>query len=133
MRDMADGTLGAAFWTNAGAYNHRKGGRIKVLAVSGNERNFMLEDVPTFEEQGFENFDVVPWIGAFVPAGTPQATIDTLSASINNALQDTKVSETLRSIGFVTREDSPAAFQERLDAERERWEEIIEVTGFTPN
>ncbi|MGE4338859.1 MAG: Bug family tripartite tricarboxylate transporter substrate binding protein [Pigmentiphaga sp.] len=133
LTDMMDGALGAAFWTNLSARTHSEAGRIKVLAVSGDARSRVLPDVPTFSEQGFENyFSIVPWIGLFLPDGVPPETVEAISAAVNAALDDPKVQRTVQDGGFDLRKDSPAAFKQRLQEERDRWQAIIQETGFSP-
>ena len=49
-----------------------KGGLIKGLVVSGNERLAALPDVPTAKEAGAPDFQLNVWSGVFAPKGTPK-------------------------------------------------------------
>src|SRR5262245_3156595 len=44
-------------------------GKLRALAVTGKERWKGMPDVPTMQEQGFKDFNVVNWFGAWLPAG----------------------------------------------------------------
>src|SRR5205823_14885300 len=46
-------------------------GKLRALAVTGKERWKGMPDVPTMQEQGFRDFTMVNWFGAWLPAGAP--------------------------------------------------------------
>ncbi|UUZ65651.1 hypothetical protein LP417_15210 [Polaromonas sp. P1-6] len=49
-----------------------RGGRVRILVVSGTRRNKLLPDVPTVKEAGINGFDHATFsYSAYVPAGTP--------------------------------------------------------------
>jgi tripartite-type tricarboxylate transporter receptor subunit TctC len=49
-------------------------GKLRALAVTGKERWKGLPDVPTMQEQGFKNFNIVNWFGAWLwPGCTPRS------------------------------------------------------------
>ena len=64
-----------------------KGGRIRMLGVSGNRRVPALPDVPTFAEAGLQDFGIINYVGLWAPKGTPQAVFDILQAEMVKAMQ----------------------------------------------
>ncbi len=48
-----------------------KAGKLKALAVTGNERLAELPDVPSMAEAGYPSVDVHLWSGMFAPVATP--------------------------------------------------------------
>ncbi|MFT4195642.1 Bug family tripartite tricarboxylate transporter substrate binding protein [Ottowia sp.] len=56
-----------------------KAGRLRALAVTSRERWEALPDVPTGIESGIPGFEVASWMGAFAPAGTPDAMVTQIS------------------------------------------------------
>lgn len=50
-----------------------KSGRLKPLAVGGENRTSQLPDVPTIAEDGIPAYRSVSWIGLLLPKGTPAA------------------------------------------------------------
>ena len=52
---------------------HIKAGKVRALAVSGEERNPAFPDVPTMKEQGYPDLISYSWFGLSVPAKTPGA------------------------------------------------------------
>src|SRR5262247_2895650 len=60
---------------------------MRTLAVTTRKRRVpRLPDVPTIDESGAPGSDVATWIGAFAPAGTPQAIVEKIEAAITPAL-----------------------------------------------
>jgi tripartite-type tricarboxylate transporter receptor subunit TctC len=103
-----------------------KAGKVKVLAVPGQQRHRLLPDVPTFAEAGFPQFDFRAWWGLVAPAGTPQEIVNRVSADtakyVKSAAFGEKFSTTfaLDAVG-----STPAEFGAFLKADRERYGQII--------
>src|SRR5918999_149139 len=57
--------------------------RIRILAVTAAKRQSAIPDVPTLAELGLGEFDIAPWFGVVVPAGTPRPVIDRLAGWFN--------------------------------------------------
>lgn len=68
-----------------------KDGKVAALATSGAKRSPLLPDVPTSIEAGFPDSDFALWVGAFVPARTPQAVVQRLHAEILKAVASPEV------------------------------------------
>src|SRR4051812_18472325 len=67
---------------------HYKAGTIRLLAQTGPKRSASLPDTPTLVEQNLTGMTLESWYAAFVPLGTPPATIARLNTAINKALAD---------------------------------------------
>src|SRR2546423_980515 len=67
--------------------------RVRILAVTSAKRNPSLPEVPTLEELGLKDFDVSPWFGVLVPAGTPRAVIDKLAGWFNQINADAETQQ----------------------------------------
>jgi tripartite-type tricarboxylate transporter receptor subunit TctC len=107
-------------------------GRIKGYAVTAPERLSVLADLPTLDEAGLDGFEMTVWHGLYAPAGTPDEIIEKLSAALQVALEDPKVMERFAQLGTapVSAEDAtPAALEQHLAAEVERWKPIIQAAG----
>jgi tripartite-type tricarboxylate transporter receptor subunit TctC len=64
-----------------------KSGKMRLLAISGNERAKELPNVPTFKEVGID-IDLTLWYGVVAPAGTPKTIVDKLTLATQQALKD---------------------------------------------
>ena len=63
-----------------------KGGKARILAVSGDSRLPVLPDVPTFAEAGLKDFGILNFNGLWAPKGTPPQVIAKLQAEIAKAV-----------------------------------------------
>ncbi|MBE7734103.1 Bug family tripartite tricarboxylate transporter substrate binding protein [Devosia faecipullorum] len=109
-----------------------KEGKLKALAVTSDERWPDLPDVPTIAEAGYPDAAVMIWIGAFVPAATPDAIVDKLSAAIATADADATIAERLFGVGMNPVGNTPAEADATLDADIETWKALA-ATGLVIN
>ena len=63
-----------------------KGGKARILAVSGDKRVVVLPDVPTFAEAGLGQYGIMNFNGLWAPKGTPAAVIAKLQGEIAKAV-----------------------------------------------
>jgi tripartite-type tricarboxylate transporter receptor subunit TctC len=63
-----------------------KSGRVKGYAVASKTKSPALPDLPTANEAGLPGFELNIWYGVFAPKGTPKRVVDTLSASLQEAV-----------------------------------------------
>ncbi|TRY26897.1 tripartite tricarboxylate transporter substrate binding protein [Brevibacillus sp. LEMMJ03] len=62
--------------------------KVKILAVSGDERSPFLPDVPTAEEQGVKGLTVFWWTGVSFPKGTPVYVIKKWEEAVAKMVKD---------------------------------------------
>lgn len=106
-----------------------RNGQARVLAVNGNQRDPVLDDVPTFQELGYD-LESTSWYALFAPSGLPSPVIGQLSdaatlAMADRALRHFLVERGLRPTGFDS--EQMAAI---LANDYQRWGELIRATGF---
>lgn len=109
-----------------------EGGTIKAYAVTTPERLGIFPDLPTVAEGGIPSAEVSVWHGLYAPAGTPEEAITRLSASLQVALADPGVIESLAGLGTApvpADQATPAALQAKLVSEIDRWRPVIEAAG----
>lgn len=100
-----------------------------AIASSGPTRSILLPDVATAEEEGVKGFDVTSWNGIFAPAGTPQAVVDKLNATLVEVLADPDVKKRFAELGVEARSSTPQEIGDRLKADIEKWSKVIEDSG----
>jgi tripartite-type tricarboxylate transporter receptor subunit TctC len=104
---------------------YQKSGQLRVLAVTSAKRSSAMPDVPTMAElPGFKGYRFTNWMGVYVPAGTPAAVVDRMSADINAVLQQADTRALLAQQGVDPIGGTPADFVAFLSAERQRYETI---------
>jgi tripartite-type tricarboxylate transporter receptor subunit TctC len=85
--DLLAGNVSCMFDTNV--FPHCKAGKLNLLAILADERYSEFPDVGTMKEQGFPDYDVPVWYGAYVPAGVPAGVAERLHAEIASIHSDT--------------------------------------------
>lgn len=130
---IVGGQVEAAFITTAMANTQVSSGKMKGLAITGAQRNKMLQDIPTFAESGLGQVNFGAWFAFFAPAGTPDAVLDTLNKGIVAALKDEKVKTTLENAGFAIVGSSRQELADLLVSEQKVWSGVVQKTGFKIN
>jgi len=102
----------------------------RLVAVMGSARQAILPDVPTFAELGLAGFEDLPYYGIFAPTGTPQATIDKISAALAKVVALPEVHERLTAMGLSVAYMTPQQLTTRERAYSQTWARIIQSTGF---
>ena len=131
MQALAAGEIAAATTLAADLGALVKGGKARLLAVSGATRDPAFPDVPTFKEQGYD-MEGTGWYGLFAPAGTPQVIIDRLSRAAMAAIKDAGVNQKMLAIGLQPTGYGPAELARIMKADYDKWGPVIRASGFKP-
>jgi tripartite-type tricarboxylate transporter receptor subunit TctC len=108
-------------------------GKLRALAVTGQERLSLLPDVPTTAEAGVPQFRFATWIGLVAPAGTPPAIVQRLHADITRALAQPDVKEAFAQRAMlVAPSESPDAYARMIRSEIDRLGKVIRAAGIEP-
>lgn len=108
--DLIGGQVDIFFATAPPVMGQVKGGKLRLLAITGERRNPSLPDVPTFKELGIPVV-VTQWYGVAAPAGTPAEVVDYLSTHLSKALASPELKAALRQDGAVEVDRPKAAFR----------------------
>lgn len=130
--DVVAGRVDYYFTTVASAPPLIKAGQIKVYGIADTKRATSLPNVPTMAEAGLP-FQASYWNGLMVPARTPPAVVQRLSAALANVLSDPDMLQELDRHGSFPLKMDPAAFATFLKVEHERWSRIIRTAGIKLN
>lgn len=108
-----------------------RGGKVRILAVTGTRRNKLLPDVPTAKEAGINGFDYANFsYSAYVPAGTKPEVAKRLERALIDTVKDRQVFAQLVSIGMEPTGLDGETLRAQLRAERSFWRPIVEASGF---
>jgi tripartite-type tricarboxylate transporter receptor subunit TctC len=92
--DAMGGQIQVIFPGLAAAMPHVRSGAFKPLAVTGDKRQPLLPNVPTFKESGYEGFNGLTWYGIVGPAKLPEPIVRKLNTEINRILASAEVRDT---------------------------------------
>ena len=71
MTDLIAGRIDLFFVGTQIAASQAQAGKVRVLALTGAKRWKGLPDVPTMQEAGFKDYNLINWFGLWLPAGAP--------------------------------------------------------------
>jgi tripartite-type tricarboxylate transporter receptor subunit TctC len=74
-------------------------GKLVALGTSSPKRSNLMPNIPTLEEQGFQNASYNFWVGALVPAKTPRAIVEKLHDDITALVESPEISEHIKKLG----------------------------------
>lgn len=108
---------------------HIQSGRLVPLATASPARVPELPDTPTLAElyPGYE--PVIPWLGLFTMAGTPDEVIQKINADVVEILQRPDVQERLSLSGLVAAGGTPEAFAASIPKDYERLGKLVKELG----
>jgi len=109
-----------------------RSGRVRILAVTSAARLATLPEVPTMVESGFPGYDLTPWWGVVVPAGTPKAIVEQLAAwfnQITTSEETRKFLENLATDPFPGSSESMAAL---IRTEIDQWGRYVRLAKIEP-
>ena len=129
---LAAGDTALGVTTQSSVQGMLDAGKIKALAVLGQERPSFLRDAPTMADSGL-NVDAGLNLGLYVPAGTPADIVARLDAEVLRMLKDEALRKRFNELGMEVAPISQAALAERIRGEAARYKTIIEQTGVKLN
>jgi tripartite-type tricarboxylate transporter receptor subunit TctC len=125
MESILSGTVSIACAALPGAHPSIQNGDVVALAVTGTDRWWDLPTVPTMIDLGYAGFVSDTFHGAWLPAGTPTAIVERLTAAMIGAMQDKPFAEQLRGLGFEVIARGPDGLRARVDREVPMYKDLI--------
>lgn len=129
--DLLGGVVDAGFMNINSVIQHINAGKLRAVAVTGNERSALLPNVPTLAESGVKNVDVYSWQAVVGPKGLPADVRAKLHEGLVAALNDAAVKPKLTEVGFEIVGNTPEQFARFQAQEFARWKQVIETGKIT--
>ena len=108
---------------------YREAGRIRFLASAQAGRLQSLPDLPTVVEAGLAGYSMNVWLGIAMPAGTPVAIINKVSADLQKVMQEPSMSDKYAAQGQETAWSTPDELAKLIESDRLRWEKVVRAAG----
>jgi len=108
-----------------------KSGKLRLLALTSQERVAAAPDVPTVVELGFPDLVAENFVGISAPAGIPESVAAKIADAVNMTLTRSEVREKLDAQGFVLGRKTPSQFTEFIRTQWQRWAPVVRESGAT--
>jgi tripartite-type tricarboxylate transporter receptor subunit TctC len=127
---VANGEVTMGLFNTPTVIGQIKGGKLKAIAVTSEQRSDLLPGVPTMIESGVKDYVVNTWMGFAVPAGVPAPLVGKLNAELNRIGQLPQVREKMLAQGIeLAPPEPPAAAQKLVRDDLALWLPIIKASG----
>jgi tripartite-type tricarboxylate transporter receptor subunit TctC len=131
--DLVGGQLDIAIDTISSARPFIQNGRTHGMATTSRTRSSALPNVPTLDENGLRNMEVIVWVGVMAPAGTPADRMAAVEQAMIEAAQSDTVRTRLSEFGYIVTGRSGADLAQTIREDRARFEPLVKRLGIKLN
>ena len=129
--ELMAGQIEVMFGNITGPLAHIQSGRLRAIAVTGPTTAPVLPQVPRVADD-YPGFELVTWMGIFVPARTPEPIRAKLQGEFLRVLQVKDVRERLISLGNDVVDGKGEDLAAMVDRELKLYAKIIKSAGIKP-
>jgi len=126
--DLIGGQIHVMFAGAPPALPQIASGKLRAIAVTGNERLPELPAIPALAET-LPGFEASVWYGLLAPAGISPEIVSRLNSEVNTLLRTPSVKDTLSRHGFRLLASTPSQFAAYMRTEGEKWARVIQQSG----
>ena len=108
---------------------HVDGGRLRVLATTGEKRWFIFPNAPTLGELGLSDLSIYSWQSLMVPRRTPREVIELLNVATNGVLNTLASKEFFQNNGMEAGGGSVESLRSFVRADAKRWQTVVKRYG----
>ncbi|OGA41356.1 MAG: hypothetical protein A3G24_06320 [Betaproteobacteria bacterium RIFCSPLOWO2_12_FULL_62_13] len=130
--DVISGQIQVILPAAQSVVTHIRSGRLRALAITGEERWSQLPNVPTLEESGIKGYKLVPWYGLWFPAGTRVEYVDRIQSEVAKALKDREAKRLFEEQGLKGVGSSAEDLEEAIQEEFTLVRKLTTMTGIVP-
>lgn len=132
LTDLIGGRVDLLFNDLTSSLPFIESGQVRALAVSTADRSAIAPELPSMQESGVKDFNLVSWNGYFGPAGMSPEVVERLNTAINEIVKKPEVRDRLAKLGFDAFSSTPAEFEEFVGGELVAWGKLIKEAGIEP-
>ena len=129
-QDLIGGQIPLMVDTPSETLEQHKAGKVRILAVTGENRSAALPDVPTVRESGV---DLVAdaFFGLYGPANMPADRTRKISDAVAKALASPDVQGKIRALALTPNYAGPQALAATQATHLKRWEAPVKASGYS--
>lgn len=108
---------------------HVRAGKLRLLAMVGEERHPSFPDTPTLAEQGFPNITPTTFYGIYGPAGVSRDIVDKVNTAVAEIMKNPEMIQRSLERGVLLRPMDGPATGKALAVQTEINRELVKVAG----
>ena len=125
---LLGGHIGYKFDVVSETAELHRGGKVRIIAVTGDKRDPQVPEVPTLKESGV-NMVATAWFAMYGPAGLPPPVLAKLERAVSAAVKKPEMQAKMTSLGYDPIGSTSADLAAAQRADLARWEKPIKATG----
>ncbi len=125
---LLGGHIGYKFDVVSETAELHRGGKVRIIAVTGDKRDPQVPEVPTLKESGV-NMVATAWFAMYGPAGLPPPVLAKLERAVSAAVKKPEIQAKMTSLGYDPIGSTSAELAAAQRADLARWEKPIKATG----
>ena len=131
LQDMLAGAIPSMFDPITTNVPHINSGKVRLLALSSEQRIEMYPNAPTFAEQGFPKMTTSTWVGVSGPKGLSPEVVARLYDELQNAYKAPEVVERFKEVVLLSEAKpmSPAEYTKFVGDFAAIWAEVSKSAG----
>ena len=129
VNDLLGGQVPVVIDTPLETIEHHRAGKLRIVAVTGEQRTKSLPDVPTLKESGI-GIAADAFFGLYGPPGLGSDVTARLSRAVADALKAADVSDKIYSLGLAPAYGNGEELAATQAAHLKRWEAPVKASGF---
>ncbi len=131
MLDLMQGRIDLSVSTIPPTLGHIREGKLHALATMSEQRNIMLQDVPTVAEAGVPGCEAALWTAIVAPAGVPADIVARLNEAILAVVSSADIQQNLKIQGVDPTPGPPEAVAARIRDDIVKWRDVVAAAKIT--
>ena len=129
LTDLMAGRVQVMFASLSSAITFTRAGKIRMLAITGDQRHSSMPEIPTVREAAVPEYEVTGFFGFLAPAGTPAPVVKRLNETLGAVLKTQDVKDRLAAFGADATTSTPEEFQQLIRVELAKWGRAVKASG----
>lgn len=130
VQDLVAGQIPAGIGSIGAVMQYAKGGRLRIIAVSGPGRLGTIPEVATYSEQGLKGYGVSGFVAMMAPAGTPRELVQRYNQAITQVVHSNAFRNSAAELGVLPETSTPEALAARLRETSAAFASMVERAGY---
>jgi tripartite-type tricarboxylate transporter receptor subunit TctC len=129
MSDLIGGQIPILFDVLSGAASHIRGGTVRAIAMTLDQRAPSFPDLPTMAEAGLPGYETYTWNAVFGPAGLPRPLVDALSKDLVAVVALPEVQAKLKELSALPVGSTPEVLAALVKSDLDKMGALIKSIG----